>query len=476
MSPSSSKSSAKPEKKFSVMDRIFKAYDIRGVYPDPLNEEVAWKIGYASANFLRALLTGYARSDKSANMLVVGRDVRATSPALQDALITGASSTSTDTIDLGLIDTPMLYFAINHLHVCGGVQVTASHNPAQYNGFKISGQGAKPVGQDTGLAEIKRIAEAVAYYKVQTGGRRTQCDLWGPYRDFIHSFLADDLRPLRVAVDASNGSAGKMVPAVFDGLPVQIVPLNFAPLGRFKHDPNPMHEPALAELRQTVVEQGLDFGVCFDGDADRCVFVDQAGQPVHCDLITALLAPVFLDRQPGATVVYDVRTSRVVTEEIVKAGGVPRRERVGHAFIKRALAEAGGVFAGEGSGHFYFKDNWYADSGALVFAHMLNLISQRSRPLGELLAPLRRYASSGERNFHNDHQDETIARLTEEYGASGKIDAQDGLRVDFDDWWFNVRKSNTEPLLRLNAEANTRELLDRKLAELTPRLGEPETH
>lgn len=468
---------ATPDAKSDLpMDKIFKAYDVRGTYPSPLDEDAAWKIGHATASFLRSLLTGYARSEKSANRLIVGRDIRPSGVSLMDALIEGISSTNTDTIDIGLIDTPMIYFAINHLGTCGGVQVTASHNPAQYNGFKISGHKAKPIGQDTGLGEIKRIAEAIAKHKVTVGGKRTEMDLWDPYREFIRGFLDKDLRPLKVVIDASNGSAGKMVPELFGDVPnLEIIPLNFEPLGQFAHEPNPMLESSQAPLRRAVREHGADLGIIFDGDADRCLFVDETGRPVHGDLVTALLAPVFLARQQGAVVVYDVRTSRVVVEEIQKAGGVPKRERVGHAYIKKALAENDGVFAGEGSGHFYFKDYFYADSGALAFTHVLNQVSRRNASLGELLAPLHRFASSGELNFRNERKDQTINELAEKY-ADGEIDMQDGIRIDYEDWWFNVRKSNTEPLLRLNAEATTQKLLEQKLEELTPLLGEPEAH
>ena len=458
-----------------AMDQIFKAYDVRGTYPSPLNEEIAWKIGHASASFLRSLLTGYARSEKSANQLVVGRDIRPSSVPLADALATGISSTNTDTIDIGLCDTPMIYFAINHLGTCGGVQVTASHNPAQYNGFKVSGQKARPIGQDTGLGEIKRIAEAIHMHKVTAGGKRIQRDLWDPYRQFLRPFVDPNLRPLKIVVDASNGCAGKMVPEVFGDLPIQIVPLNFEPLGQFAHEPNPMLEASLVQVKQAVVAEGADFGVCFDGDADRCIFIDEKGRAIHCDLIIALLAPVFLAREPGATVVYDVRASRVIVEEVIKAGGVPKRERVGHAFIKKALAESGGVFAGEGSGHFYFKDYFYADSGAMALTHVMNVVSRRNAPLSALVKPLSRYAASGELNFRNEKKDATIDELARRYG-DGQVDRMDGLRIDFDDWWFNVRKSNTEPLLRLNAEARTPKLLQKKLDELTPLLGEPVKH
>ena len=461
----------------STLDSVFKAYDIRGIYPDPLNEEIAWKIGHAAANFLRSQVSGYARSEKSANSLVVGRDARPSSVPLQNALIEGISTTDTDTIDIGLVDTPLITFAVNHLGVCGGIQVTASHNPAEYNGFKLAGQGAKPVGQDTGLWEVKRIAEAVAVHKSAAPVRRFERDLWPAYREFVRKFLDKSLRPLKVVVDASNGCAGKLVPAVFNDLPITIVPLNFAPLGQFAHEPNPMLAASQTQARQAVLAQHADFGVCFDGDADRCIFIDEQGQPIHCDLITALLAGEFLTDNRGATVVFDVRTSRVVPEEITRAGGVPRRERVGHVFIKKAMAEAKGIFAGEGSGHFYFKDNWYADSGALVFAHMLNVVSKRRQPLSSLLAPLKRYAASGELNFRNERKDQTIAKLLDEFGkpsAGGKVDTMDGLRIDFDDWWFSVRKSNTEPLLRLNTEAKTEALLAAKLKVLAPTLGEQE--
>lgn len=462
----------------AAFDQIFKAYDIRGIYPDPLDEQVAWKVGHATANFLRSNLTGYARSERSANSLVVGRDIRPSSVPLADALVEGISTTDTDTIDIGLIDTPMLYFAINHLKACGGIQVTASHNPANYNGFKISGQAAKPIGQDTGLGEIRRIAEAISVHKATAPVRRFERDLWPAYREFIRKFLDRDLRPLKVVVDASNGSAGKMIPAVFGGpdSPIQIIPLNFSPLGVFAHEPNPMLASSLVQLRQTILELKADLGVCFDGDADRCIFVDETAAPIHCDMITALLAPMFLAREPGSTIVFDVRASRVIPEEVQKAGGVPRRERVGHAFMKKALAENNGIFGGEGSGHFYFKDYFFCDSGAMVFANVLNAVSRSGRSIGELIRPLKRYASSGELNFRNEAKDETIAALLAEYGQRGQVDTQDGLRIDFDDWWFNVRKSNTEPLLRLNAEARTAEELAEKLADLTPKLGAPEQH
>ncbi|MDD4888533.1 MAG: phosphomannomutase/phosphoglucomutase [Phycisphaerae bacterium] len=457
--------------KSNAVDRIFRAYDVCGVYPETLNEEAAWKVGHAAANFLRSLVTGYARSERHACSIVVGRDTRPSGIHLQRALIEGISSTDTDAIDLGVVDGPMLCFAVNHLGACGGVHVTASHRPSQHNGLRILGQGGKPVIQDTGLLEVKRIAEAISAHKT-AGVRWIDRNLWPEYRAFVRRFLDADLRPLKVVVDASNGAAGTMIPAVFDDLPVRIVPLNFEPVAPFAHEPNPLMESSLSQLKAAVVAEDADFGVCFDSDCDRVAFVDEAGAAIRSDLVLALLAPALLAGDPGAAVVFDVRSSRVVAEETLAAGGVPRRDRVAHTFLRKALAESKGVLAGGGSGHFFFKDNWYGDSGALALAHMLNVVSRRGERLSQLVRPLQRYAVSGELSFRNDRRDETIAALHSEFAGRGKIDTQDGLRVDFDDWWFSVRKANTEPVLRLNVEAIAPTLLAEKLADLSTRLGQ----
>mgnify|MGYP000257831570 CR=1 FL=1 len=454
---------------------IFKAYDIRGVYPDQVDEAAAWKIGHATAQFLRALLRGYERGQANAQCVCVGHDMRTHSPSLTRALIEGMNATGANVIDIGMIDTPQIYFAINHLGTCGGVQVTASHNPAQYAGFKISGLEAKPVGRDTGLKEIKHIASSLLHTHGKVSGSVEQVDLTVEYKRHVLKFLAPSLKPLRVVVDASNGMAGRMVPLLFGDLPIELIGLNFDHDGTFVHDPNPLVEANLAELKQVVVEEQADFGVCFDGDADRLMMVDEQGETVGCDIITALMVPYFLEENPGAAVVYDLRSSRVVQEEIIKYGGIPRRERVGHAFMKKTLRDSHAVFGGELSGHFYYRDNFYADSGMITLVHMLNIVSMHDAPVSERVAPLRRYYATGEVNFEVDDKEAAMRDLARKY-SQGKIDDLDGITVQFKDWWFNVRPSNTEPLLRLNVEANDPRLLRDVFKELVDFLGEPVDH
>lgn len=462
------------EESKSVVESVFKAYDVRATYPEPLSEEVAWRIGHAAAQFLRAALRGIERAQRDI-CIVVGRDMRRSSPALAGALSDGIRSAGTKVVDVGMIDTSQLCFAVNYLSACGGVQTTASHNPANYNGFKICGQHGRPVGANTGLPDIARIAASLPKHETGAFADRTQRDLAGPYREFVRKFLKRPRR-LKVVVDASNGMAGRWFPIIFDDVAgLDIIPLNFEHTGTFVHEPNPLVPANLAQLRACVRKRRADFGVCFDGDADRLMVVDEKAEIVSCDLLTALLAGSFLKDHPGSTIVYDLRSSRVVREEIRRLGGKARQERVGHAFMKKALADTDGVFGGELSGHFYFRDNWYSDSGMLAFVHLLNVASERGEPLSRLIAPLRRYAASGERNFQNEKKDETIRELARIY-KDAKIDYLDGITVEYKDWWFNVRKSNTEPLLRLNLEARTAELMEAKLAEVAARLGRPVAH
>ncbi|HUW81297.1 MAG TPA: phosphomannomutase/phosphoglucomutase [Phycisphaerae bacterium] len=454
---------------------VFKANDIRGVYPEPLNEELAWRIGHATAQFLRSALTGYDRSDPELNSVVVGRDMRKSSPALAGALIEGLRAAGAGVIDVGMIDTSQIYFAVNHLRCCGGVQTTASHNPAQYNGFKICGKGGRPIGQDTGLQEVARIAMAMTRHETGVTGPLRQVDLTQPYKAFIRQFL-QPTRDLKVVIDASNGMAGKWFDVLFaDAAHLDTAVINPETTGEFVHDPNPLVDANLAQLQKEVLRRKADMGICFDGDADRCVFVDSKGKIVRCDTMTALLARTFLEQHPGSTIVYDLRSSRVVREEIEAAGGVPRRERVGHAFMKKTLADTKAVFGGEVSGHFYFRDNWYCDSGFLAFVHSVNVLGGQRKSLASLVKPLQRYAGSGERNFSNDDKDGTVRALAEKY-SDGEVDFLDGATVQYEDWWFNVRPSNTEPLLRLIVEAVDARLLKEKLTELTPQLGEPVEH
>jgi phosphomannomutase len=451
---------------------IFKAYDIRGIYPDQLNLEDAWKIGCAAARFLPSLVRGYERGQPNSQAICVGRDMRTHSEVLARALIEGMTTTGAQVIELGMIDTPQMYFAINHLGVCGGVQVTASHNPAKYNGFKISGIGAKPVGGDTGLKDIKHIAMALLHTKGKPSGSVEKRDLTAEYKNHVLKFLTPSKKKLKIAIDASNGMAGKMVPVIFGDLPVEIVAINFEHTGTFKHDPNPLVEENLAETKAAVKKSKCNFGVCFDGDADRLMVVDDKGIAIGCDLMTALMVPYFLKKHPKSAVVYDLRSSRVVPEEIIKNGGTPRRERVGHAFMKKAMRDSRAVFGGELSGHFYYRDNYYADSGFITLVHVINIVREAEAPVSELTRPLRRYHSSGEMNFQVDDKQAKMDELAKRYG-DGQIDHFDGVTIGYKEWWFNCRPSNTEPLLRLNVEAKTKELLDEKLSEIEKVLGKP---
>ncbi len=459
-----------------MIERIFKAYDVRATYPSPLNEEAAWRVGHSTAQFLKRSRQSVAADQKvkREDTMVVGRDMRPHSPDLARALMDGIRSTGMNVIDIGMVDTSFTYFAINHLGCVGGIMTTASHNPIQYNGFKISGPLAKPIGSASGLDDIKRIASTLRVGQTGLQGKIEEMDLWDAYREKVLSFL-DLKRPLTVAIDASNGMAGKMVPAVFGNVPgLTIVPILFEITGSFVHEPNPLVESNLDMLKDKVREVKPDMGACFDGDADRCMFVDENAKLIGSDMVTALLAKDFLsdEKNKGATVVYDLRSSHVVPDTIKQMGGVPRRDRVGHAFIKKTMADTKAVFGGELSGHIYFRDFYYADSAAVAFARMLSVLSAQDQSLSQLMKPFHRYSQSGEINFQVEDKDAKIKELADIY-KKGQIDYLDGITVDVGDWWFNVRKSNTEPLLRLNLEAPTPGMLEEKFTEMKKLLGEP---
>jgi phosphomannomutase len=460
-----------------MIEKAFKAYDVRATYPNPLNEDGAWKVGHATAQFLKRSRekVGADKAVKAENTLVVGRDMRPHSPGLAKALCDGIRSVGMDVIDVGMVDTSFIYFAINHLDAVGGIMTTASHNPVQYNGFKISGPKAKPIGSATGLDDIKRITSTLRVGQTGLHGKYEEQDLWDAYRAHVHKFL-DIKRPMKIVVDASNGMAGKMVPAVFGNVPnLEIVPILFEITGSFVHEPNPLVESNLEMLKAKMRETpDANFGACFDGDADRAMFLDEKQKMIGSDIITALLAEDFLKRpeNKGSTVIYDLRSSHAVADTITKAGGVPRRDRVGHAFIKKTMAETKAVFGGELSGHLYFRDNFFADSAAVAFACMLSVVSKQDKPLSELMAPYYKYSHSGEINFHVEDKDGKIREIAERY-KTAQVDYLDGITVDFGDWWFNVRKSNTEPLLRLNLETPNAKMLEEKLAELKGMLGDP---
>jgi len=437
---------------------IFKAYDIRGVYPDDLDDDAARRIGSAFARFVKA------------PRVAVGRDMRTSSPTLSEAFSQGVHAAGTGTIDLGQVSTDALYFASGRLDVPGAM-FTASHNPARYNGLKLCRERAAPIGSDSGLAEIRALAEDD---KGSRGAGASgsdpdteQVDILGDYAAHCRSFVDESLlRPLKVAIDAGNGMAGATVPIVFDPLPFEVVPLFFELDGTFPNHPaNPIEAENLVALQRVVREQNCDVGIAFDGDADRIFLVDETGEPVTGSLTTAMVAQRLLKRNPGQGVIYNLICSWTVPEVIKESGGIPIRTRVGHSFIKEVMAETGAIFGGEHSGHYYFRDNFRADSGMIAALLALEAMSEASVPLSETLAPFKRYADSGEINSEVADQAAALEKLKLEYD-DGKQDVTDGLTVEYEDWWFNCRASNTEPLLRLNLEARTQEQMANKRDEV----------
>jgi phosphomannomutase len=436
--------------------KVFKAYDVRGIYPTELDEEGAYAIARA-----------YVEEFGPRN-LAVGRDMRLSSPDMAAAAIRGAVDGGAEVLDLGLVGTEMVYFAVGELELGGGIMVTASHNPKQYTGMKVVREGALPVGGDSGLPEIRDRA-AQGFGEAKPAGRLREVDIWPAYVDRVLSFVdLDAIRPLKVVIDAANGMAGVMLPPVLKRLPIETVRHYFEPDGTFpNHEPNPL----LPENREFIVErtktEGADFGVAFDGDADRCFFVDDTGEFVPGDFVTALLAESVLEKEPGAKIIYDVRASWAVPETIEDAGGTPLMNRVGHAFIKHRMREEGAAFGGEVSGHYYFRGFSQADSGVVPFLLMLELISKKGKRLSEILEPFRmRYFITGELNTPVPDVDAKLAQLERRFSDEGEVSHLDGVSVDADEWHFNVRPSNTEPLLRLNLEARSEELMERKRDEV----------
>jgi phosphomannomutase len=441
-----------------VLDpQVFKAYDVRGVYGTELDEDGAYAMG-----------RGYAEQFEP-RTIAVGRDMRVSSPSMAEAAIRGAADGGADVLDLGLVGTEMLYHAVGSLDLDGGICVTASHNPKEYTGMKVVRRGALPVGGDSGLLDVRDRA-ARGFGPVERRGEVRQEDVWPSFVDKVLSLVDPGaIRPLRVVIDAANGMAGAMLPPVLDRLPVDAVRCYFEPDGTFpNHEPNPLLPENRAFIVAKTRDEGADLGVAYDGDADRCFFVDDTGEFVPGDFVTALLAQSVLEKAPGEKVIYDVRASRAVPAAIEDAGGVPLVNRVGHAFIKQRMRQDDAVFGGEVSAHYYFRDFWQADSGVVPFLLMLELISKRGRPLSEILEPYRRqYFLTGELNTPVPDVPSKIRELEERYAAEGgRISHLDGVSVDFDDWHFNVRPSNTEPLLRLNLEALSEERMAEKRDEV----------
>jgi phosphomannomutase len=439
----------------AVLGRIFKAYDIRGVVPDELSPRIAHAIGAGFARF--------AKKEQGAERIVVGRDMRESGVQLALALAAGALSEDVEVVDVGLVSTDLLYFAAGSLDMPGAM-LTASHNPARYNGIKLCLAGAVPVGQDSGLAEIRRMAEEVLDSAPPDGGvesaskdpRVEKADLLEAFAVHVRSFVdGAALGSLKVVADTANGMGGLVAPRVFEGLPIHL-DLLFGELdGSFPNHPaDPIQQENLVSLRERVLETDADVGLAFDGDADRVFLVDEKGEPLSGSLTTSIVAAAILETHPGASILYNLICSKSVPEIVNEHGGVPIRTRVGHSFIKARMAETGAVFGGEHSGHYYFRENYRADSGIIAALVVLEMMSKAGTSLSELRKPFERYSGSGEVNTEVRDAGEVLAAIEEHYAAAGAdLDHLDGLTVDSGSWWFNLRPSNTEPLLRLNLEA-----------------------
>jgi phosphomannomutase len=428
---------------------IFKAYDIRGTYPDQINEDLAYRIGLAVARVLA----------DNKGTIVTGRDARTMGPQMQDALNRGICDGGVNVIDIGMCVTPMSYFACATLKTEGAVQNTASHNPAGYSGFKLSREGAKPVSYATGINEVEKLVLGEQPAPASVKGTIEYRDLWPEYKAWLLSNKREIPR-LKVVADTGNGAAGVRLPELFEALGSELIGLYLEPDGEFpNHEPNPLKEETLRDLQDLVVKEKADLGVAYDGDGDRVMFVDDAGKIVRSDHLTALLAQDFLQVHPGAKIVHDLRSSWVVAEEIRRLGGEPVESRVGHSFIKQLMREIDSPFAGELSGHYYFRDAYFTDNAELAMIHTLNHLGRTGRKLSDEIAEVQRYYATGEINYRVDDTNAALQRLKTAF-ASQPIRELDGVTVEFDDWWFNVRASNTEPLLRLNLEARTQQQME----------------
>jgi phosphomannomutase len=441
-----------------VLDpKAFKAYDIRGIYPSELDEEGAYAIGRAYVEHFEP------------KRIAVGHDMRLSSPAMAAATIRGAVDAGAHVAELGLVGTEMVYFAVGDLDLDGGIAVTASHNPKDYTGMKIVRRGALPVGGESGLLEIRDRA-LKGFGEPTASGSVEQVDIWPAFVDRVLSFVdVEEIAPLKVVIDTANGMGGVMLPPVLERLPqVEAVRYFFEPDGSFpNHEPNPL----LPENREFIIArttaEAADFGVAFDGDADRCFFVDDGGEFVPGDFVTALFAESILEKEPGAKIIYDVRASWAVPDTIKGAGGFPLINRVGHAYIKLRMREDGAVFGGEVSGHYYFRDFYQADSGVIPLLLMLELVSKRGKKLSEILRPFKeRYFITGELNTPVPDVDLKLKELQERFAPEGEVSHLDGISIEAEDWHFNVRPSNTEPLLRLNLEARSKEKMEQKRDEV----------
>ncbi|MBN2623572.1 MAG: phosphomannomutase/phosphoglucomutase [Acidimicrobiales bacterium] len=441
-----------------ALDSIFKAYDVRGTVPDQIDADLCRRIGAAFARF--------AATAEGADRVLVARDMRPSGVELASAFAEGVQRQGLDVVDLGLASTDLVYFASGR-HGAPGAMFTASHNPAQYNGIKMCLSGAKPIGEDTGLGEIKHLARIGVDTPPTTPGRVESLDMLEEFAEHVRSFVdTGALAPLRVVADTANGMGGLVVPRVFETLPFDLEVMYGELDGTFPNHPaDPIQPENLRDLQSRVRATGADVGLAFDGDADRVFLVDDQGEPLSGSTTTAIVAKGILEKEPGSTILYNLICSKAVPEVIAENGGTPVRTRVGHSFIKAVMAETGAAFGGEHSAHYYFRDNYRADSGSIAALVVLEQISKAGVPLSALRKPFDRYAASGEINTTVDDAAGVIERVAAAY-ADAEQDRVDGLTVDNGDWWFNLRPSNTEPLLRLNLEAPTREACDAHVAEV----------
>ena len=439
----------------SIDEKIFKAYDIRGTYPDQLNEEIAYKVGRALVEYLKP------------KNVAVGRDMRLSSPKLREALTRGIVEGGCDVIDIGLVSTDCLYFAVGKFGYDAGVMITASHNPPEYNGFKMCRKEAVPLSGEAGIDQIRELILRDKIPPPQNLGRIEKQDVDSAYVGHLLSFVDEDkIKPFKIVIDAGNGMAGKIIPKLFSHLRCEVVPMFFELDGSFPHHlASPIEPENIAPLRERVLAEKAGLGAAFDGDADRMFLVDEKASPLGGDMVTALVAKNLLKKEKGATILYNLICSKAVPQIIESAGGKAVRTRVGHALIKPLMKKYNAIFGGEHSGHFYFRNNWFADSGLIALLVSLELISEENKPLSALVKSIDPYFRSGELNSRVEDIPKKLKEIEEHY-SSGKIDHLDGVTVDLGDWWFNVRPSNTEPLLRLNIEANTKEKLEEKKEEL----------
>lgn len=438
-----------------VDSSIFKAYDIRGIYPDQINGEIAYQIGFALAAYLKP------------KNIAVGRDMRISSDELAEHLIRGITDYGTDVYDLGKISTDGLYFAVGKFDYEGGVMITASHNPKQYNGLKICKKEAVPLSGQEGLGEIKEMLLGELPAKGTDRGNIVRKNIADEYAEHCLSFIESaHIKPYKIVIDAGNGMAGATLPPVLEKLPIKVERLYFELDGTFPNHPaSPIELENLADLMQKIKETEADFGVAFDGDADRMFLVDKFGKQVGGDMVTALVSKSLLTKNPGETILYNLICSKAVPELVTKMGGKAIRTRVGHALIKPLMKKHNAIFGGEHSGHFYFRENWFADSGLIAFLVCLELLSVENRPLHDMIEEINPYVRSGEINSKVDSIPDKIKEVQDVF-SEGKQDTEDGLTVQFENWWFNLRPSNTEPLLRLNVEADSDDLLKKKIDKL----------